>query len=156
VTDTTRRAAGESARPQTAREWLANADPTTAEHWSAAAQHRLLVQRCTRCGHHQFYPRPFCLACESRDVGWQQVSGYGQVYSMTTVRIPVHPGLPPPYVVALVELDEGPRLLTNLVGDCAIGARVQVRWQERDDLVLPLFERVEPCDLTAPSTEEQP
>jgi uncharacterized OB-fold protein len=60
---------------------------------------------------------------------------------MTTVRIQVHPELPPPYVVALVELDEGPRLLTNVVGECAIGDRVVVRWEPRDDLVVPAFQR---------------
>lgn len=85
---------------------------------------------------------------------WQEVSGHGHVYSMTTVRIPVLPDLPPPYVVALVQLDEGPRLLTNLVGHGAIGDRVRLRWQERDGLVLPLFQRVDPCDETAPLTEE--
>jgi uncharacterized OB-fold protein len=113
----------------------------TREYWAAAFERRLLVQRCTRCGHHQFYPRPFCLACSSRQVAWQQVSGRGVVYSMTTVRIQVHPELPPPYVVALVELDEGPRLLTNVVGECAIGDRVVVRWEPRDDLVVPAFQR---------------
>ena len=123
-------------------QWLVTADPMTRQYWAAAFEHRLLVQRCTRCGHHQFYPRPFCLACSSRQVAWQQVSGRGSVYSLTTVRIPVHPELPPPYVVALVELDEGPRLLTNIVGECVIGDRVHVRWERRDDLVVPLFQRV--------------
>jgi uncharacterized OB-fold protein len=124
------------------------------EYWAATAQHRLLVQRCAACGHHQFYPRPFCLGCESRDVCWQEVTGRGHVYSMTTVRIRVHPRLSPPYVVALVELDEGPRLLTNVLGECAIGDRVQVRWEERDDLVLPVFQRVDRCDVAHPPAGE--
>jgi uncharacterized OB-fold protein len=111
----------------------------TRQYWAAAAEHRLLVQRCAGCGHHQFYPRPFCLACSSRRIAWQQVTGRGWVYSLTTVRIPVHPDLPPPYVVALVDLDEGPRLLTNLAGECAIGDRVRVHWERRDDLVVPVF-----------------
>jgi uncharacterized OB-fold protein len=121
----------------------------TRQYWAAAAEHRLLVQRCAGCGHHQFYPRPFCLACSSRRIAWQQVTGRGWVYSLTTVRIPVHPDLPPPYVVALVDLDEGPRLLTNLAGECAIGDRVRVHWERRDDLVVPVF-------ATDPAPTEEP
>jgi uncharacterized protein len=138
----------------TTRQWLATADPMTQEFWAAASEHRLLVQRCAECGHHQFYPRPFCLACTSRRVTWQQVCGSGSVYSMTTVRIQVHPELPPPYVVALVELDEGPRLLTNVVGPCAIGDRVHVCWEHRDDLVVPAFQRVDHADASPAPTEE--
>jgi uncharacterized protein len=139
---------------ETTRQWLATADPMTREYWAAAAERRLLVQRCTECGHHQFYPRPFCLACGSRQVAWREVRGRGWVYSMTTVRIRVHPQLPPPYVVALVELDEGPRLLTNVVGECAIGDRVHVRWEDRDDLVVPAFERVEAMGASHATSEE--
>ena len=127
--------------------WLAGADPTTAAYWAAAREGRLLVQCCAECGHHQFYPRPFCLACESRQVRWRQSGGYGHVYSMTTVRIPVTPGLVPPYLLALVDLDEGPRLLTTIVGDCAIGDRVQLGWTDRDGLPLPVFSR-DPRSLT--------
>lgn len=136
------------------QEWLATADPTTRQYWTAVSEHRLLVQRCSRCDHHQFYPRPFCLACGSRQVAWQRVSGRGSVYSMTTVHIQVHPQLPPPYVVALVELDEGPRLLTNIVGDCAIGDVVQVRWDDRGDLVVPVFQRVAVPASPPPSEED--
>jgi uncharacterized OB-fold protein len=134
---------------ETTAQWLATADPMTRQYWAAAAEHRLLVQRCAGCGHHQFYPRPFCLACSSRRIAWQQVTGRGWVYSLTTVRIPVHPDLPPPYVVALVDLDEGPRLLTNLVGECAVGDRVRVHWERRDDLVVPVF-------ATDPAPTEEP
>jgi uncharacterized OB-fold protein len=73
---------------------------------------------------------------------------------MTTVHIQVHPQLPPPYVVALVELDEGPRLLTNIVGDCAIGDVVQVRWDDRGDLVVPVFQRVAVPASPPPSEED--
>jgi uncharacterized protein len=93
------------------------ADPTTAPFWRAARQHRLVVQRCVSCGAYQFYPRPFCLACSGLELEWAEVSGRATVYSKTTVRIPVVEELTPPYVVAIVTLDEGPRLTTNLVGD---------------------------------------
>lgn len=124
--------------------WLAGADPTTAEYWAAARGGRLLLQCCADCGHHQFYPRPFCLACESREVRWREAGGHGLVYSMTTVRIPVTPALTPPYVLALVDLDEGPRLLTNIVGACGIGDRVRIGWADRDGLPVPVFSRESP------------
>ena len=115
-------------------------DPTTTAWWRAAAEGTLLVQRCAACESHQFYPRPFCIRCESREVGWVVSRGAGRVYSQTTVHVPVVSWLTPPYVVALVDLDEGPRLLTNLVGPpCRIGDRVEVCWEVRDDLIVPLF-----------------
>ena len=116
-------------------------DPMTAPFWAAARERRLLIQRCDACGAHQFYPRPLCLKCGVLGMRWVQVRGEGVVYSMTTVRVPVTPELVPPYAVALVELDEGPRLLTNLVGEgLAIGDRVSVQWRERADLPpLPVF-----------------
>jgi uncharacterized OB-fold protein len=119
-------------------------DPTTAPFWQAAREHRLVVQRCTACGAHQFYPRPFCLACSSLALEWVEVSGRATVYSKTTVRIPVIAEMPPPYVVAIVTLDEGPRLTTNLVGgELEIGDRVSVTWRERTDLPpLPVFQRL--------------
>ncbi len=110
-------------------------DPLTAPFWEAAGRRELVVQRCGSCGHHQFYPRPFCLACESPDVGWVRAAGTGTIYSMTTVHMQVAPEFEPPYVVAIVELDEGPRLMTNIIGGPArIGDRVRVAWRERAGL----------------------
>jgi len=120
------------------------ADPTTEAFWAACRDHRLLVQRCRACGHHQFYPRPLCLACESLDLGWVETKGKGEIYSVTTVRVPVTDELPPPYLLAIVALDEGPRLLTNIEGTTArIGDRVTVGWRERPPLPpLPIFRPV--------------
>ena len=116
-------------------------DPTTEPFWNACREGRLVVQRCAACGHHQFYPRPFCLACEQRQVEWVAVGGKGTIYSITTVRVPVDPALPPPYQVAIVELAEGPRLLTNVEGQGArIGQAVALTWRRRDPLPpLPVF-----------------
>ena len=116
-------------------------DPTTTAFWAAARQHRLVIQRCRSCAKHQFYPRPVCLACESLDLEWVEAGGLATVYSMTTIRVPVMPDLAPPYVLALVDLDEGPRLLTNLVGgDFKIGDRVALRWRDRESLPpVPVF-----------------
>jgi uncharacterized OB-fold protein len=118
---------------------LGAADPTTEAFWQACAQGRLTVQRCAACGHHQFYPRPFCLSCESTDQAMVEVSGEGTIYSLTTVRLPVTEELPPPYLLALVDLTEGPRLLTNIEADSAsIGDAVIVAWRERGDGLPPL------------------
>ncbi len=116
-------------------------DALTAPFWAAAARHELIIQRCRACGAHQFYPRPFCLACESSDLFWVGAAGTGTVYSMTTVHMQVSPELVPPYVVAIVQLDEGPRLMTNIVdGACRIGDRVRVAWRERPGAPpLPVF-----------------
>lgn len=119
------------------------ADPTTEAFWQACLERRLVVQRCTDCGHHQFYPRPFCLSCEATSLAWVEAKGTGTVYSLTTVRLPVVEELPPPYQLALVDLDEGPRLLTNIEGGpVEIGDRVAVTWRTRDGLPpLPIFRR---------------
>jgi uncharacterized OB-fold protein len=118
-------------------------DPTTAPFWRAAREHRLVVQRCGSCGACQFYPRPFCLSCFGLTLDWIEASGRATVYTKTTVRVPVTDELPPPYVVAIVTLDEGPRLTANLVGDePEIGDRVSVTWRERQGLPpLPVFQR---------------
>ena len=109
-------------------------DPTTFEFWQAAERNELVIQHCAECGSYQFYPRPFCLECGSMDLTWRQVSGDGMIYSMTEVQIAVSQLLEPPYTVALVELDEGPRMLGNILdGPAQIGNRVKLVWQERED-----------------------
>ena len=107
-------------------------DPLTATFWDGARAGKLLIQKCGDCNHHQFYPRPFCLACSSARVGWVEASGRGVVYSQTEVHMQASPDLTPPYVVAVVELDEGPKMMTNIVnGRCRIGDRVTLVWQAR-------------------------
>jgi len=117
-------------------------DPITARLWAAGRKRRLFLQHCRKCGHHQFYPRNFCLACESAAVEWVEAMGTGVIYSMTVTRVPIFPDMPPPYVVALVQLTEGPRLLSNIVGKpCQIGDAVRVTWRERAGAPpLPIFE----------------
>jgi uncharacterized OB-fold protein len=114
-------------------------DPTTAPFWAAAREHRLVIQRCEACGRHQFYPRPFCLECLSDRIEWVGASGRATIYSMTTVRVQIAPEFEPPYRVAVVDLEEGPRLLTTIVGpDCRIGDPVQVDWRDRAGGLPPL------------------
>ena len=117
-------------------------DPTTAPFWEGARQHRLLIQKCGSCGGYQFYPRPFCIKCNADDVDWVEATGIGAVYSLSTVHIPPSPDFEVPYVVAIVQLEEGPKLMTNIVnGPCSIGDSVRVVWQPRAGTPpLPMFE----------------
>ena len=116
-------------------------DPLTAPFWAAARRHEFMIRRCASCGGHSYIPRPFCLECGSDDVAWVAAKGLGTIYSMTIVRKQAAPQFATPYVNAIVELDEGPRLLTNIVGGaCRIGDRVRVEWQERATAPpLPVF-----------------
>lgn len=122
------------------------ADPTTQPFWDACRERRFVIQRCAECGHHQFYPRPLCLKCESPRVGWVEAKGTGTVYSITTVRVPVIDDLAPPYLLAIVELDEGPRYLANIEGgEAGIGDRVSLAWRDRGPLPpLPIFRPQDP------------
>ena len=117
-------------------------DPLTAPFWEAARRGDLLIQKCTACGRHQFYPRPFCLACSSYEVTWVVARGSGEVYSQTEVHMQASPEFEPPYVVAIVQLDEGPKFMTNIVnGRCDIGDKVKVVWRARGAKPpIPLFE----------------
>ena len=121
-------------------------DPTTYEFWDAARDKRFIIQHCRDCDAYQFYPRPFCVRCESPDsVAWVEASGLATIYTHTTVRRKVIPELDPPYVVAIVELDEGPKLITNIInGESRIGARVKLEWRDRGDMPpLPVFSPIQ-------------
>jgi hypothetical protein len=91
--------------------------PDDEPFWRAAAEDRLVLPRCRGCGVHIWYPRSFCPDCHTSDVEWVDASGRGTVYSFTvTERGPGPWAEHAPYVIAYVELDEGPRVLTNIVG----------------------------------------
>lgn len=90
--------------------------PETAHYWEGARQGELRIQRCADCAHAYFPPRPFCPACSSRDVAVERASGRATLHSYVIHHREV-PGFEPPYAVAVVELEEGPRLMTNIV-DC--------------------------------------
>jgi len=115
-------------------------DPLSIPFWDAAVERRLVVQRCASCGEHQFYARPYCVRC-SGEVEWVDASGSGTIYSATTVHMQVKDDLEPPYDVAIVELDEGPRVISTLAaGEAVIGSRVRVDWRDRDGAPpLPVF-----------------
>ena len=77
----------------------------------------LRLQRCDACANVYFPPRPFCPKCASRKVSVFKASGKGKLYSYVINHRPAAPGFTPPYSIAVVELDEGPRMMTNIV-DC--------------------------------------
>jgi uncharacterized OB-fold protein len=88
--------------------------PETAHFWAGTAEHRLLLQRCDDCAGAYFPPRPFCPACGSRRVSVFEASGRATLHSYVINQRP-GPGFDGPFAIAVVELDEGPRLMTNLV-----------------------------------------
>ena len=106
-----------------------------APYWEAAGEGRLVLPRCVSCDRLVWYPRDFCPRCLSRDVDWTEVSGRGRIYSSTRIE---RGGLRPggaAYVVAYVELDEGPRLLAEVRGEgaqVAIDAPVRAAFETDD------------------------
>lgn len=125
------------------------ADSDTAPYWDAIQQRRLLIQRCERCGTHQYYPRAVCTTCTSIEIGWVESPGLGEVYSYTIARRAAHPAFEGrlPYAIVLVDLDEGVRMLANLaaddLNDVHIGARVEVTFAQVDtDVIMPEFRLV--------------
>lgn len=121
-------------------------DPVLWPYWEGAQRRALLVQRCQACDHHQHYPRPFCLECDHDALDWVETKGQGTVHSLTTIHVQLLPELMPPYQVALIDLDEGPRLVAGIGGPpCSIGDRVTVTWRDRDGLPpLPNFTKAAP------------
>ncbi|HIE4194953.1 MULTISPECIES: Zn-ribbon domain-containing OB-fold protein [Burkholderia] len=126
---------------------VANAD--SQPYWDAARERRLLIRKCKACGTTHFMPRYLCPSCWSDQIEWVESSGAGHVHSFTIIwRAPLASfGAHAPYVVALIDLDEGPRMLTNIVGDEAlsvrIGDRVGVTFEDRGGgAMLPQFHRV--------------
>jgi uncharacterized protein len=125
---------------------LPTPDDETRPFWDAAREGRLLIKRCASCGRAHHYPRPFCPYCWSRDVDWEVAAGIGTVYTFSVVH---KNDLPPfnervPYVAAIVELDEGPRMMTNVVDcdidDVAVGMPVEVTFLTIDENVaIPVF-----------------
>ena len=89
--------------------------PESEHYWEGARQGELRLQACNSCSETYFPPRPFCPKCGSRDVKVVKASGKGRLYSYIINHLP-SPGFTPPFTVAIVELEEGPRLMTNLLG----------------------------------------
>ena len=119
----------------------------TAPYWEGCRNGELRLQRCDGCANVQFYPRLLCSRCGERDLSWISASGSGRVRSFTIVRRAVSAAYEPdvPYVVALIELAEGPTMMSNVVGcdpeTVEIGMPVRVTFERwTDEITMPLFE----------------
>lgn len=124
-------------------------DEDTAPFWNAARERRLVIKHCPACDRNSFYPRELCPYCHSDGLGWVESRGTGSIYSFTVARRPAGPAFADkvPYVLVLVDLDEGPRMLSNLLVDdvsaVRVGQRVRVAYEEvSDEISLPMFEPV--------------
>jgi hypothetical protein len=104
----------------------------TAPYWAGCNREELLFQRCRACGHVQFYPRRNCTACQSPDLDLVASAKRGSIHSFTVVQRPANRAFDGdvPFVIALVDLDEGFRMMMNVIGDnrltAAVGSRVRV------------------------------
>ncbi len=118
----------------------------SAPFWAACAQGRLVIQLCRECGAHQFYPRLICTGCGAGALDWVDASGRATLKTWTVIRRAVSAAFEAdvPYVVALVELREGPVMMTNLI-DCdpqalEIGQALRITFERRGaELAVPLF-----------------
>ena len=119
--------------------------PETQHYWDGAKAGELRLQRCTDCGHIYFPPRPFCPTCGSRAVKVFTASGRGRLFSYVINHLP-SPGFTPPFAIAVVELEEGPRLMSNIVGcpqtpeALQIDMPLEVTFERlTDEITLPQF-----------------
>jgi hypothetical protein len=118
-------------------------------HWDGCREGVLRAQRCSACGRFVFIPQPVCTHCQADALAWVDCRGRGTLYSFTTVHRPQRPEFAVPYTVAIVELDEGFFMLTNLVefdaSELRIGMPVEVTFRRMsDEIALPLFRPVRP------------
>ena len=128
------------------RKPLPRIDEESRGWWEALARHELFLQRCRGCGTLRFYPRALCPACLSDATEWLRASGRGTVYSFTVTHQNQAPGFREelPYVLAIVELAEGVRLMTNITGcppeGVRIGMPVEVVFDDMTpEITLPKF-----------------
>jgi uncharacterized OB-fold protein len=118
-------------------------DQNAYEFWRACANGQLRYQVCDSCKGPQFYPRPFCAKCGSDKLDWATSKGSGTVYAVTTVeRAPTEDFRAlQPYAIALVDLDEGFRMMAHADTAAKIGDRVQVTFLQHGERHLPHFAR---------------
>jgi hypothetical protein len=124
---------------------LPSANAETLPWWEAAREHRLVAQQCGSCGALRHPPGPICPECSATGADWVELSGRGTVYTFTVVHQQFVPA-DVPYVVIAVDLEEGVRLVSNLVdadpAEVRIGMPVEVVWEDMGQaLSLPRFTR---------------
>ncbi len=121
--------------------------PETQPYWDGAREGRLMIMHCNGCGQDYFYPRPYCPKCFSADTTWKQASGRATLHTYLINHRPA-PGFEAeaPYVIAVVQLEEGPRMMSNLVDVVPDPATLQIDMplevvfdKVNDDVTLPKF-----------------
>jgi uncharacterized OB-fold protein len=120
--------------------------PETQPFWDGARAGELRIQRCIDCDRFYFYPRAFCPSCLSSNVEWVTASGRAKLHSYVINHRPA-PGFEEeaPYAIAIVELDEGPRMMTNIVGvpntpeDLVLDMELEVVFEEQGGMCVPRF-----------------
>lgn len=122
----------------------------TAPYWEGCRNHKLLIQQCKDCGHSQFYPRIICTNCMSDNVDWVPASGKGKVISYTIMHRAITKAYlaEAPYVIALIELNEGPTMMSNVVQcdpeSVSIGMDVEVIFEDwSEEISVPKFRLLE-------------
>jgi uncharacterized protein len=125
---------------------LPTPDPVTKPFWDSLKAHAIQLQRCGACERFIYYPRPLCPGCLSDRLEWTAVSGRGVVHAFTIPHRHPNRAFQPPYVVALVELEEGARMMTNLVEvdptpeAVAVGMSVEIVYDDvTAEVTLPKF-----------------
>lgn len=128
---------------------LPTIQPWSEEFWKGTKQEKLLIQECKQCGSKIFYPRKNCPECWSPDLAWRQASGRAKVfsYSVTYAGVEEHFYEDIPFVLALVDLEEGVRMMTNIIGckpeDVSIGMDLKVVFDHvTKDIALPKWRPV--------------
>jgi len=118
--------------------------PETEPFWTAAREGRLDLPKCDACGEAFFYPRLACPRCASTDVSWITASGRATLHSYVISHRPA-PGFDGPTVIAVVETEEGPRMMSNIVGvepdpaNLELDMPLQVDFEERGEWSVPVF-----------------
>ncbi len=113
-------------------------------YWLAAREGRLVIQRCQGCGAFQHPPRPMCPDCQSLELRWEQAAGTGTVYSYALLHHPQSPSFVYPIPAVLVDLDEGVRLVSQMIEvdphDVRVGMEVEVAFEPtKDGFAVPVF-----------------
>ncbi len=132
--------------------------PEAKPYWDGLKERKLLLPRCADCGHTFFYPRVLCPRCHSRAIQWIQASGRGRLYAFGIAHQSFNRAfkVPPPYVLAMIELEEGPRMVSNLINieadpsvvKCDMPLEV-VFHRMTEEVTIPLFQPARAADRTA-------
>ena len=140
------------AAPQEYKKPLPTPSAVSQPFWDATKEHKLMFQRCRLCGTRVFYPRDICPGPQCFGVGtleWEESTGKGRVYSYTISYQPAHPSFADdvPYVIAIIDLDEGWRMVTNMINidpkEVKVGMKVEVVWDDvTPEFTLPKFQPI--------------